>query len=136
MPAVIPDTVRDLLERPIVAAAVTVMTDGQPQATPVWFDHDGTYFRINTAEGRQKARNLARNSKVTLLVIDPQNPFHWIEVRGHVAQVNDEEHGGRAHINALSLKYRGDPDYKGMVPGERRLQYLIEADKINASAGR
>jgi|SRR5579859_3443709 len=130
MPVEIPDNARDLLERPIVAVLVTVMPDGQPQANPVWFDFDGQYLRVNTAEGRQKAKNMARNSKVTILILDPQNGYHWLEWRGHIVQVNDETHGGRDHINALSQRYRGEPVYKGMVPNENRIQYLIAADRI------
>ncbi len=127
----VPEVVKDLLERPIVCTFVTVMPDGQPQATPVWFDYDGHYFRTNTAEGRQKARNIARDSKVTILVIDPQNQYHWMEMRGHVAEIKDEENGGGEHINDLSLKYRGDRNYQRRDPNERRLMFLIEPDKIN-----
>ncbi len=134
MAAQIPDSAHDLLERPIVAGVVTVMPSGQPQATPVWFDHVDGYFRLNTAEGRQKERNLKRNSKVTFLIIDPQNPFHWLEVRGHVVEVLRESEGNpaaREHINALSLKYTGNGNYRGQVQGEQRVMYKIEADKIN-----
>ncbi len=131
MSAQLPESAKDLTQRPIVCTFITVMPDGQPQATPVWFDFDGTHFRINTAEGRQKARNIARNSKVTLTVIDPQNPFHWIEVRGQVNDIKTEEEGGRDHINSLSMKYRGNPVYQGQVPNERRLMIFIEPTKIN-----
>ncbi len=71
----IPDDYQDLLTRAIVVALVTVMPNGQPQATPVWVDYDGTYLLINTARGRQKDRNLSRNSRVTVLSHRPRRPL-------------------------------------------------------------
>jgi len=127
----IPDTAHDLLSRPITAGLITVMPDGQPQATPVWFDFDGENIRVNTAEGRQKTRNMARDSKVTLLIIDPQNPFHWLEWRGHVAEICDAENGAVEHIRVLSNRYTGSADYQ-IAPDEQRVMVIIAADKINA----
>ena len=132
MAATVPEAARDLLERPLTCIAATVMPNGQPQLTAVWFDFDGNHLRINTAEGRQKARNLKLNSKVTIFILDPQNQYHFLEWRGHVAEIKNEEEGGREHINGLSLRYRGEPVYKGIVPHERRIVYVIEADKIRA----
>jgi PPOX class probable F420-dependent enzyme len=132
MAAAVPEAARDLLERPLVCIVATTMPDGQPQLTAVWFDFDGKHLRINTAEGRQKARNLKLKSKVTVFILDPQNTYHFLEWRGHVSEIKQEEEGGREHMNGLSLRYRGDPVYKGMVPNERRIMYVIEADKINA----
>jgi PPOX class probable F420-dependent enzyme len=135
MAAILPESAKDLVDRPIVTTLVTVMPDGQPQATPVWYDYDGTYFRVNTAEGRQKARNLERNAKVTICTIDPQNGFHWIEIRGHVVEIVRESEGHsqvREHINSLCQKYTGNPVYTFSPPGEQRMMILIEADKINA----
>jgi PPOX class probable F420-dependent enzyme len=129
----IPDNYMDLLDRPIVSAVVTVMPDGQPQATPVWFDYVDGYFRFNTAEGRQKAKNLARDSRVTFLIIDPQNSFHWMEVRGRVEEVVREADGmpeAREHINTLSKKYTGSAVYGGPA-SEGRIMYKITAEKIN-----
>src|SRR5579863_7063471 len=130
----IPDSARDLLERPIVATFVTVMPDGQPQATAIWFDFDGTNIRVNTAAGRQKARNVARDSKVTLLIIDPNNPLRWLEWRGHVAEIRDESQGAAEHINSLSARYDGIPVFQ-KPPGQQRLTYVIAPDKINVREG-
>ncbi|MEP7286667.1 MAG: PPOX class F420-dependent oxidoreductase [Chloroflexota bacterium] len=128
----IPESATDLLESPLVCTVTTVMPNGQPQVTAVWFDFDGANIRINTAEGRQKARNLKLNSKVTVFILDPQNAYHFVEWRGHVAEIKSEEEGGRDHINALSLRYRGTPVYKGQVENERRIMYVIDPDKIRA----
>ena len=105
----IPEAFRDLLDRPVVVGLVTVMPDGQPQATPVWVDFDGTYVRINTKQGRQKAKNMQPGAKVTVLAIDPDNTGRWMEVRGQVVLVTEE--GAVDHINALSLKYDGVADF-------------------------
>ena len=125
----IPEKALDLFEKPIVAGLVTIMPDGQPQATPVWVDYDGQYVRINTAHGRQKDRNLGKRSKVTLLLIDPSDPYHWVEVRGHVEEASEE--GANDHINQLSRKYEGK-DFRPLNPGEVRVIYKIEPDKVNA----
>ncbi len=130
----IPDTHRDLLDGPVVVALITVMPDGQPQATPVWCNTDGDYILVNTARGRQKDRNMSRNPKVTLLAIDPKNPFRWIEVRGQVVEIAEE--GAVEHINALSKLYTGNPDYYSFNPAARgketRVIYRIEPLKVVA----
>jgi PPOX class probable F420-dependent enzyme len=124
----IPDNVRDLFERPILCALATIMPDGQPQVNPVWCDYDGKYVRINTARGRQKDRNMGARAKVTVMLVDPKDDYHWVEVRGHVAEITEE--GGDAHINALSHKYNGH-DYN-FQPGQVRVIYKIEPDRVRA----
>jgi PPOX class probable F420-dependent enzyme len=134
MAAEIPASVHDLLlEQPIVCALSTINPDGQPHTVPVWFDFDGTYIRVNSPEGARKARNMALGTKVTLLVLDPANPYHWVEILGHVIEIRTEGEGGRDHINKLSLKYRGESEYQswgGRV--ENRNMYVIEPDKVHA----
>lgn len=124
----IPEKFRDLFEKPIVVALVTVMPSGQPHATPVWITYDGTHLIVNTARGRQKDKNMSRDAKVTVLAIDPQDPYHWVEVRGRI--VEETEEGAIDVINALSKKYRGEEDYYARNPTmrgkERRVTYKIE----------
>ena len=135
MAVLIPDAFRDLLDEPVVVALVTVMEDGQPQATPVWADYDGTYVRVNTARGRQKDKNMHKNSKVTVLAIDPQNTGRWMEIRGRIAEETEE--GALEHINALSEKYDGEPDFYAKNPAMRgkqqRVTYKIEPLRVNTS---
>ncbi len=126
--AAIPDKVRDLLEKPVVAGLATLMPNEQPQVTPVWCDYDGKYVRVNTARGRQKDRNMTRRAKVTLLLIDPSNMYHWAEVRGHIEEVTEQ--GAEAHIHQLSHKYNGK-DYTKSNPAEVRVMYKIAVDKVN-----
>lgn len=120
----------DLLERRILCALTTINPDGQPHTVPVWVDYDGEHVRVNAPERTKKARNLETNNKLSLLVIDPDNPGHWIEIQGHVGEVRDEANGARDHINQLSLKYTGNPVYQDRGNGAR-LMYIVVADKIN-----
>jgi PPOX class probable F420-dependent enzyme len=127
----IPDSHKDLFERPVIVSLATVLPDGQPHVTPVWIAYDGTFLRVNSAAGRQKDKDMRRDAKVTILAIDPNNGYRWIEVRGVVTAIieNDVE-----QINQLSLKYRGQPDYyAGNEAGrtsEVRVTYTIQPTKV------
>lgn len=135
-PLLIADAYRDLFVRPIVVALVTMMPDGQPQATPIWADYDGTYVRVNSARGRQKDKNMTVGAPVTVLVIDPDDTGRWLEVRGRIAEVNEE--GALEHINALNLKYEGHADFFANKEEERgkeqRVTYKIEPLRINTNS--
>ncbi len=124
----IPENLRELLGKPIVCSLATVMPDGQPQLTQVWFDYDGQYVRINTAKGRQKYRNMQRDTRVAILIVDPANTGHWLEVRGHIV---DSVEGQPAddHINALSWRYDGKAFSKPQ--GQIRIMYRIAIDRVN-----
>jgi len=130
----IPEQYLDLLERPIVVGLVTLMPNGQPQATPVWCSYDGTYVLVNTARGRQKDHNMQRDEKVTILAIDPDNPYRWMEIRGRVVEITED--GAVEHINALAKKYTGRDDYYAPMPDlrgkETRVIYKIKPEKVNA----
>ena len=87
MSVTIPENVKDLLNRPIVVAVATVNPDGQPQVTPVWASLEGDQVWINSAVGRRKDRNLRANPMVTVLALDPEDPFNWAEIRGQVVDL-------------------------------------------------
>lgn len=135
MAAQIPESHRDLLEGPVVVALVTVMPNGQPQATPVWCMYDGTHILINTTRGRQKDQNMQYNPKVAVLAIDPQNPYRYLEVRGQVDEHTEE--GGVDMINRLSELYTGRRDYYAGMPEmrgkEQRITYKIRPTHVVAS---
>jgi PPOX class probable F420-dependent enzyme len=119
------DQYRDLLtQKKPVAALATVMPDGSPQVTPVWFDYDGKRLRVNTAKGRVKARNMHEGSRVALMIVDPENPYRYVQVRGRVALAT--ESGADEHINSLAKKYLGQDQYPYRQPGEVRVRYEIE----------
>ena len=130
----IPDSTRDLFERPIVCMLSTINPDGQPHTVPVWCDFDGTYVRVNCPAATRKARNMKKGSKVTVLLVDQQQAFHWIEVMGHIVEIKDEAQGARDHINSLSKKYTGNPVYQGFANSNlNRMMYVIEPDKVHGS---
>ena len=115
-PASIPDSHRDLLEGPVDVAVVTVMPDGQPQATVVWCDLDGPFVMVNTMKGFRKERNMRARPRVAVLAVDPTDPLRWIEVRGTVELI-DEDAG--AHLDRLATLYTGAGCYFGeVVPAE------------------
>jgi PPOX class probable F420-dependent enzyme len=123
--AAIPDKYLDLLQqKKAFANLATLMPDGSPQVTPVWLDYADGAIRINTAKGRVKARNLKVGSPVALAVMDPHEPYRYLQVRGRVRRVVEE--GADAHIDALAKKYLGKDKYPFRQPGELRVIYEIE----------
>lgn len=118
-----------LLSEPNFAFLATLMPDGSPQVTPVWIDTDGSHILINTAEGRQKTRNVRRDPRVALAVTDRANPYTWAAVRGRVVALTHE--GADAHIDALAKKYLGQERYPFRRPGERRVILTIAPDAVS-----
>ncbi len=108
----------ELLREPQIANVATVMSDGTPQVTPVWIDTDGENVLFNTAKGRVKHRNLVRNPKVAISVVDGNDHFRTVVVRGTATFV---EEGADAHIDALAKKYLGVDVYPGHRDDEQRI---------------
>jgi PPOX class probable F420-dependent enzyme len=126
----IPVSHLDLLTRPICGVFTTIGHEGQPQSSVVWVDVDGGQARINTAFERQKARNLVDNPKVSLLVVDPENPARFIQLRGDAELVTD---GAVAHLDALTRKYTIHPAYYGHIyPEEQRRRETRVICRIHA----
>ncbi len=127
---IIPESHADLLKEETKAFAFlsTVMADGSPQVTPVWFNTDGEYILINSARGRVKDRNMRKRPKVALAIQDPKNPYRYIQIMGTVVEITTE--GAREHIDALNMKYRGTPKYTTGRPGEERVIYKIAPDRV------
>src|SRR5947199_9830199 len=122
---VIPDQFLDLLrDKKAFANLATVMPDGSPQVTPVWFDYSDGRIRVNTAKGRVKARNMKEGAPVALAIMDPDNPYRYIQGRGRVRRAAEE--GANAHIDTLAKKYLGKDKYPFAQPGEVRVMYEIE----------
>ena len=116
----IPDSHRDLIEKPVCCAFTTVMPDGQPQTTVVWCDYDGEHVLVNTMRGFRKEKNMRLNPRVTLLVYEVQNPLRFLEVRGEVIEMT--ELGAQAHLDQLSQSYTGTSPYFGGVVNEELKQ--------------
>ena len=94
----------ELLRKPNLAIVATIRPDGTPQLTPTWVDTDGEHVLVNTAEGRSKPRNLRRDPRVTVTVVDSDDPYDWVSVTGTAELTHD---GAEEHIHHLSRKYRG-----------------------------
>jgi PPOX class probable F420-dependent enzyme len=128
--ATIPDSFSDLLQqKKAFAHLATIMPDGTPQVTPVWFDYQDGTIRVNTAKGRVKARNMKEGAPVALAIMDPDNPYRHIQVRGRVRRMTEQ--GADSHINALAKKYLGQDKYPYAQPGEVRLTVEIEPTSVS-----
>ena len=84
---VIPESLADLLERPLYAHLATVRPDGTPQVNPTWLRFDGEYLWLTTTTRRQKHRNWQRQPAVALSVTDPDRPSRYLEIRGRVERI-------------------------------------------------
>ena len=105
----------------------TIMADGSPQVTPIWFNVDDEYILINTNEGRIKDRNMKARPKVALVIQDPKTPYRYVQIRGEIAERTTQ--GADEHINQLSLKYDNEPwKYR---EGQKRIIYKIRPNHID-----
>ena len=124
MAKAIPSQFTDLFDKKTFAALATVMPDGTPQVTPVWVDFDGTHVVLNSARGRQKDKNMKVGAPVALSLIDPDNAYRHLQVRGRVVEVTEQ--GADQHIDRMAKKYLGQDKYPFRQPGEVRVLYKIE----------
>jgi PPOX class probable F420-dependent enzyme len=123
--AEIPAAFLDLLTtKKAIANLATIMKDGSPQVTPVWFDYTNGRIRVNTAKGRVKARNMVEGSRVALAILDPDNAYRYLQIRGTVTHVT--EAGAKAHIDSLAKKYLDKDVYPWHSPTDVRVIYEIE----------
>jgi len=110
------------------AFIASLMNDGAPQITPVWIDYDGKFVLVNTAEGRTKQKNFDRDSRVALSIVDKDNPYTTVSIRGMV--VEQTANGADEHIDKLAKKYLGVDKYPFRAPGEKRIILKIKPDKV------
>ena len=129
--ATIPASHADLLTKPAFANLATLNPDGSPQVTPVWVDFDGSHVIVNTARGRVKAKNLAREPRVAVSIADPENPYRYLGIQGRVVEMTEK--GGDAHIDKMAKKYLGKDSYPFRKPGEVRIVVKIAPDKVHTN---
>lgn len=133
----VPASHLDLLTGKVHGVLTTMMADGQPQSSLVWVDFDGECACVNTTLERQKGRNLQRNPKVSLLVVDPENTGRYLELRGEAELVTE---GALEQLDRVTRKYTSHPQYYGYVypleqkTHERRVICRIHAKKITLDA--
>ena len=128
MADVLSDKARALISRPVLASLATLNPDGSPQITPLWVDLDGDDVVFNTAQGRKKARNLERDARVAVTVIDPDDPYNVVAFQGTVTDVTTD--GADAHIDSLAKKYLGVDSYPMRREGEVRIRVTVRTDHI------
>ncbi len=115
---VVPESHVDILSKKGFAHIATIGPDGAPQSSPVWYGWDGTDVLFSQTTGRQKYRNLKRNDVVALSIVDPENPYRYLEIRGHVTIEDDP---GNAFINKMAKKYLDQDEYPWPQPGDVRV---------------
>ena len=128
MAVALSEAVRKLLEGPNFAHLGTLMPDGSPQVTVVWVNLRGAHILINTAEGRQKPRNIRRDDRVALSVVNQENPYQTVAIRGRVVELTHD--GADKHLDELSKKYLGQETYPYRQPGEQRILVRIEPQYV------
>ncbi len=110
------------------AYLATLLPDGSPHVTPMWVDHEGDMLLMNTAIGRIKQRNITRDPRVSITIVDSNNPYDRIVIHGRV--VSQAEQGADAHIDKLAKKYTGANKYQKASPTEKRIIIKIEPLRI------
>ena len=123
MSAAIPKNFEDLFHKKTFAALATVMPDGTPQVTPVWVDYDGSHVIVNSARGRQKDKNMKVGAPVALSLVDPDDAYRYLQVRGRVSEATEK--GADEHIDRMAKKYLGQDKYPFRQPGEVRVLYKV-----------
>lgn len=115
----IPPSHKDLLDSKALAHVATIGPDGAPQNNPVWFDWDGTHVLFSQTTGRQKYRNVKADPHVALSIVDPENAYRYLEIRGTVVEIVDDENN--AFIDSMAQKYIDQPQYPWHQPGDHRV---------------
>ena len=128
----IPEDAYPLLDEPNFAHIATLMPDGTPQSTPVWIDREGDIVMFNTAKGRAKHRNLLRDPRIAVSVVDAGNPYVYLQVRGRAHFV---EEGADAHIDKMAKKYMDKDEYPLRKEGEERIIVRITPDAVDWHSG-
>ena len=121
---------RRILNARVFVHVATLMEDGSPHVSPMWVELDGDLIVLNTQEGRIKPENIRHDPRVSLSVIDPDNEYRNITVRGRVVEITQE--GADEGIHRLARKYTGQ-DYRWLVPGKPRVQFKVQPEHIGGS---
>jgi len=128
--AKIPEKYLDLFQKRAFGSLSTLMPDGSPQVTPVWIDLEDGRLVVNSAKGRAKDRNMRRDPRVSIALLDPDNPYRYLEIRGRVVEVTEK--GADQHIDKMAKKYLGKDSYPFRKPEEVRVRYIIEPEHFSS----
>jgi len=128
--SVIPADKMDLLESKALADIATIGPHGEPQLNPVWFGWDGAHLLFSQTTTRQKYKNLQRDPRIALSIVDPENPFRYLEIRGQVVRFDPDP--DKAFIDQMAQKYLGVEKYPWSQPGEDRVVIVVEPQRVTA----
>lgn len=124
----IPADYADLLASTALAHVATLGPEGEPQSSPVWFDWDGTFLRFAQVSGyQQKVRNLRRDPRIAVSIVDPANAYRYLEVRGRVERIDPDPNW--AFINRMAKKYLGQDRYPFGKPDDEWLVIVIRPER-------
>jgi len=123
------DQARRLVDAPNIAFLATLDAEGAPHVSPVWIDRDGDTIRVNTVVGHLKDRNMRRDGRVAVSLVDRGDPFERASIRARVAEIVEGDEADR-HLDLLSRKYTGHEVYPWRSPGERRVLYRLEPVRV------
>jgi PPOX class probable F420-dependent enzyme len=126
---IIPEGYEDLLKSTALAHVATLGPHSEPQSNPVWFDWDGEHVKFSQTKARQKYRNLQRDPRIALSIVDPENPYRYLEIRGEVTRV--EEDLNIDFISSMAKKYLGLDRYPYHQPGDERVVVFVRPEHTN-----
>ncbi len=129
----IPSGYADLLQSTALANVATIGPHGEPQVNPVWFGWDGEHVLFSQTKGRQKYHNVQREPRIALSIVDPANPFRYLEIRGKIARIDEDP--DFAFINSMAKKYMGKDEYPFHQPGDVRVVLVIEPEHTTQMGG-
>ncbi|MDQ6695617.1 MAG: PPOX class F420-dependent oxidoreductase [Chloroflexota bacterium] len=129
----IPEAYKDLLDSTALAHIATIGPKGEPQNNPVWFGWDGENVRFSQTKGRQKYRNVQHDPRIALSIVDPQNPYRYLEIRGTVTNI--EEDPDNAFIDSMAKKYMGQEKYPWHNPGDQRVVIVVNPEHTTKMGG-
>jgi PPOX class probable F420-dependent enzyme len=132
--AAIEGRARELLEQPNYTHLSTIRQDGTVHGVVIWQHVEGDRVALNSSEGRAWPANVRRDPRVTITVHNNENPYEYVEIRGRI--VEDTHEGAKEHIDALAKKYLDKDEYPFLQPGEQRIKFLVEPERVrHAAAG-
>lgn len=126
--AKIPESHAHILESKALLYLALTLKDGTPHVSPLWFYMEGDLIVINSVKGRLKDKIMRARKAVAAAIVDPENPFSWIGIRGNVVEITEE--GAEENVDALAKKYLGVDVYPNRQPGMVRVIYKIRPEKV------
>lgn len=124
----IPTELKDLFDKKALGDVATIGPNGEPHNSPVWIDFDGQYVKFSQTTTRQKYRNLKRDGRIALSIVDPDDPYRYVEIRGVAERIEKDE--GNAFINSMAKKYIGKDEYPWHQPGDQRVVVFVRPEHV------